>query len=272
MFDSHAHFARLDGPDGAAALLKRAAAAGVDRVLAIGGEPSANALAIEAARAFPANVRAAVGLDRDQAAAYPDEAALERAARHLADTVAAARTEVVAIGEIGLDFHYHPETKALQQPLLERLLALAREWTLPVAVHGRDAEAEVLSALRRHRDLWPGEPARIGVLHCFTGTASLAADLLALDYHLSFSGIVTFGNADRLREIARGVPADRLLVETDTPYLAPVPVRGRPNEPAYLPHVVAALARVRGEPPERLAETTARNAARLFGWERGAGG
>jgi TatD DNase family protein len=259
----------LDGEDGATSLLGRAAAAGVSRVLAVGGEPGANATSVAVAHAFPGQIRAAVGLDRDQAAACPDAAALERAARSIAETVAAARSVVAAIGEVGLDFHYHPETQALQRPLLERLLALARELVLPVVVHCREAEADVLAALRRHRSLWPGDPARIGVLHCFTGTAEFAAELLALDYHLSFSGIVTFRNADRLRGIARGVRADRLLVETDTPFLAPMPVRGRPNEPAFLRYVVAELARVRGETPESVGGVTARNASRLFGWSEG---
>jgi TatD DNase family protein len=172
---------------------------------------------------------------------------------------------VAAIGELGLDFHYTPETAEAQQALMVEQLALARELRLPVIVHSREADQETVALLSAHARQWGGGSDRIGVLHCFTGTESLARQLLDLGFMISFSGIVTFRNADLLREVARGIPADRLLIETDTPYLTPVPHRGRPNEPCYLPAIAALLARVRGMDVEELAGLTTANSEKLFG-------
>jgi len=146
-------------------------------------------------------------------------------------------------------------------------LDLARQVRRPVIVHSREADADTLDLLREHARLWSGPADRIGVLHCFTGSAPFAQSLLDLGLYLSFSGIVTFANADPLRQVAARVPTDRLLVETDAPYLTPVPLRGRKNEPAFLPHVVDCLARVRGESAPALAAATRTNALALFGWD-----
>jgi TatD DNase family protein len=134
-----------------------------------------------------------------------------------------------------------------------------------VVVHSREADEATLAELREHAQAWRGEPGRAGVLHCFAGDEAFARQLLDLGFHISFSGIVTFRNADALRAVARLVPDDRLLIETDTPLLAPVPVRGKRNEPAFLPHVAAKLAGVRGCSVERIAEITTANAEWLFG-------
>ena len=259
MIDTHVHFGHLESADGVAGVLARAAAAGVRRMVAIGGNPAENARAVALAREHPDRLRAAVGFDRESASRAVSS-------EELAALAGAADGVVTAVGEIGLDFHYHPENKAAQLELFERQLALARERRLPVVVHVREAEAEALAALARHAAVGPGDPARLGVIHCFTGTRESAPRFLELGLYISFSGIVTFRNADPLREAARVVPADRLLIETDSPFLAPAPHRGKPNEPAFLPAVAECLARVRGCTVEEVAAVTTRNAERLFGW------
>ncbi len=257
LIDTHVHVSSFTETE-LADVMSRARAAGVERLVAVGGNSGANAAVLRAAAASPDMVRAAVGFDRDCAADAPDVAALESLIRQ--------HSGIVAIGEIGLDYHYSPETAPAQRALLAAQLNLARRLALPVIVHSRDADADSLQLLREHALAWAGERDRIGVLHCFTEDQPFAASLLELGFMISFSGIVTFRNADPLRAVARGVPADRLLIETDTPYLAPVPHRGKPNEPSYLPAVVACLAKERDETVECIAAQTWHNAARLFAW------
>ncbi len=258
LIDTHMHVHSFTEQD-VAGVLNRARAAGVDRMVAVGGNAAVNAAVLRVAAAHPAMLRAAVGFDRDCAAEGCDLPALETLIRaHVA--------AVVAVGEIGLDYHYSPETAGAQRRLLEVQLELARRLGLPVIVHSRDADADMIAILTSHAASWTGDPGRIGVLHCFTEDEPFARVLLDLGFMISFSGIVTFRNADPLRTVARGVPADRLLIETDTPYLAPVPHRGKPNEPAFLPAIAECLARERGETAETLARQTVQNAATLFAW------
>jgi TatD DNase family protein len=172
---------------------------------------------------------------------------------------------VAAIGEIGLDYHYSPDTAPLQRALFERQLDLAVELGLPVIVHGREADRELAACLIRHREQWKGEPDRIGVIHCFTGDGALARVVTDLGFCLGFSGIVTFRNADALRAVAAEASAASLLIETDTPFLAPVPQRGKRNEPAFIRHVAETLALVRGTTVEEMAALTCANAERVFG-------
>lgn len=256
LFDTHVHFDAFREPDELAAVLERAASAGVARMIAVGGSAEANAFALDTARRFAGRIRAAVGFDREQAGSELPWNALERS----------ASAGVAAIGEIGLDYHYQPGTAADQQSLFERQLALARTRRLPVIVHSREADDDTLAMLKAHAAAWPGDPARVGVLHCFTGTADFARRVLDLGLMISFSGILTFKNAAALREVAREVPAERLLIETDSPLLAPVPHRGRRNEPAHLALVAETLAQIRNDTPERIAHSTAANAGALFGW------
>ncbi len=258
LFDTHAHFDAFTDTE-AAEVLRRARGAGVARIVAVGGNLRANAAVLRVAAAHPEMLRAAVGIDRDGAAQAYDLPALELLIREQTG-------QVVAVGEIGLDYHYAPDTAAAQRGLLEAELDLARRLGLPVIVHSRDADADTVALLTAHAAAWRGDPGRIGVLHCFTEDEPFARALLALGFMISFSGIVTFRNADPLREVARRMPADRLLIETDTPYLAPVPHRGKPNEPAFLPAVAECLARVRGEAVEAVTAQTVVNAVRLFGW------
>ena len=258
--DSHVHFDLLVEAGSVPDVLARAKDAGVTRMLAAGNDAGGNALALRLAAEYPDVIRAAAGFGRDSATAAVDLAGLEAQIR------AVPPGRVVAVGEIGLDLHYSPETAEAQTRLFAQQLELARRLELPVIVHSRAAEAATLDHLAAHAQAWRGAGDRIGVLHCFTGDTAFARRLLDLGLHISFSGIVTFRTADALREVARFVPQDRLLIETDSPYLAPVPHRGQPNEPAFLPAVAERLAQVRGCAVEQIAACTSANATKLFAW------
>ena len=268
-FDTHVHFDGLDVAGGLEGVVSRAREAGVERMIAVGGSPDANAFAVETALGFPEAVRPAIGFDRDQARelySTPDD--IESAVCGLRSEIHAASVKgmpVVAIGEIGLDFHYTPDTADAQTALLSAQLGLARELGLPVIMHSREAEEATLAELRKHRDAGSGSPDRRGVLHCFTGDSGFAERVTALDFYVSFSGIITFKKADEVCEAARVVPDDRVLMETDSPYLAPGPHRGKRNEPAYVRHVAEKLAEIRDCSPEAIIGLTTANAKRLFG-------
>lgn len=254
--DSHAHLDALPEPE-LAAQLDRARAVGVTRVIAIGGNGPANAKVGALVEAFAGTVYGTVGLDRDGAGAWNEScvAALERQLD---------APGIVAVGECGLDYHYHPESAALQKTLFARMTHLAGKRGIPLIVHSRNAEDDTCEILaesaRNHKS-----PGRLGVWHCFTGTVDSARRGLDLGLHISFSGILTFRNAASIRDAARMVPDDWLLIETDAPYLAPAPLRGRDNEPAHLIHTARVLAEVRSCSLEHLADITSRNAERLFG-------
>jgi TatD DNase family protein len=181
-----------------------------------------------------------------------------------ADRISALRElarskKVVAIGESGLDFHYLHSPVEAQEAALRRHLELAAELDLPISIHCRDAEAR-LSAIVRE----VGLPPRGGVIHCFTGNTEAAREFVALGFHISFSGIVTFRNAREIQAAAPTVPDDRVMVETDAPYLAPEPYRGKRNEPAYVRRTLEVLATLRGVDADRLATITSDNARKLF--------
>ena len=246
LFDTHAHFEGT--PDETRAALERAFAAGVTRVMAVGGSETLNRgvrIARDAARdgaGRTPEVFAAVGWDRDQCGRC--------------ELPPLDFTDANAVGEIGLDYHYSPETRTAQTELMARQLELARDLALPVLIHTRDADGDTLGLLR--------EIPSKGIIHCFTGSPSFCRDLLDLGFYISISGIVTFRAADNVRESALVVPDDRLLVETDSPFLAPVPMRGGANEPAYVVHTARFLADLRKVPYERLVESTTANALRIL--------
>ncbi len=171
----------------------------------------------------------------------------------------AAEPGVVAMGETGLDYFYTPETKVRQQDSFRHHIRIGRELSKPVIVHTRDARADTLAILREEKVSECG-----GVLHCFTEDRETAKALLDMGFYISFSGIVTFRNAEQLRDAARYVPVDRLLVETDSPYLAPVPHRGKENQPAYVRDVAEYMAVLKGVSVEQLAQQTTENFATLF--------
>lgn len=264
-FDSHAHFEDKDGEDRYDAVIARAVEAGTTKIMAIGGSDALNAAALGIAADHSEHVRATVGFDRDQADTFSASGgtAMLDFLKEIVDT----REDVIGIGEVGLDYHYSPESAPGQKALFDAQLSLARERNLPIVIHNRDSDEDMLAMLSSHVAQWRGAPDRIGVLHCFTGSDAFAKQLLDIGMYISFSGIVTFRNADALRAAAAIVPADRILIETDSPYLAPVPLRGKRNEPACVRHVAQCLAETRGSTLEATAKLTAANASRLFGWQ-----
>lgn len=253
-FDSHAHldFADFDGE--VDAVLRRARDAGVAGVIAVGsGRGLESRAAAVALAGRHADIWATVGIHPHDADLADDAAVAEL--RGLA-----ARPRVVAIGEIGLDYHYDRSPRPRQREAFAAQLRLARELRLPVVIHTREADDDTLAILRGEGVPWGG------VLHCFSGDERLARAGLDLGLCISFSGILTFPKADRLRAVARDVvPLDRTLVETDSPYLAPVPFRGRRCEPAYVVQTARKLAEIHGATPEATARITTANARRLFG-------
>jgi len=248
LVDSHCH---LDYFEDADAVVARARAAGVGRLLSI-GTTMAKFGAVRAIAERHDDVACSVGI-------HPHEAANEAA--DLAALVDAAKhPKVVGIGETGLDYFYDKSPREDQARNFKVHIAAARRTGLPLIVHARDADADTATLLRDEM----GQGAFRGVLHCFTSTQELADAALALGFYVSLSGIVTFKNAEPLRAVAKRLPLDRLLVETDAPYLAPVPVRGKRCEPAYVAHTAAFLARLLGLSLAELAETTTANYRRLF--------
>jgi len=255
MFDTHVHFDGFMGLDEARAVVERAQAADVSGMVAVGGSAVTNAQAAALAADFPGLVWPAPGYGRDQNPSTLNLASLEQ----LLD-----QQPAVALGETGLDYHHDHLSRDSQLLVFKSMLDLALRRTLPIIVHCRLAEKDVTPLLEAHARAWTGPAARLGVLHCFTGDAFFADTLLGLGYHISFSGILTFKNASPLRAVAARIPRDRLLVETDAPWLAPEPMRGQKNEPAFVRRTVEMLAEIRGEPPDTLAALTAANARRLF--------
>jgi TatD DNase family protein len=260
LFDTHAHLGAPELWAEASDVLHRARSAGLAGVIAIGAgyglERNAYAVALAEQHA---DVWATVGI-------HPHEATLwdERAARALAGWLTHAR--VVAVGECGLDYWYENSPRDAQEACLREHVQLAHRTGLPLVLHVRASRGsrDAFEDLVRVFDEENADRAG-GVIHCFTGDARFAGDCLARGFDISFSGILTFKNADELRAVAREIPLDRLLVETDSPLLAPHPFRGKRNEPAHVAHVVECLAELRGESAESMAERTAERAQRRFG-------
>ncbi len=250
--DSHAHLADAVFDSDRDAVVRAAQDAGATAVVCIGASEQAAAGARILSAAYPGLIYFTAGVHPHDAAAY--DAAKDTL--WIRDAVAAG---AVAIGECGLDYHYDHAPRDRQRVAFADQIALGRELARPVVVHTRDAEDDTLEAVRA-----AGNRGVMGVLHCFTGTMRLARAALDAGWYVSFSGIVTF-NKWSGDDVVRAVPDDRILTETDAPYLAPVPLRGRRNEPRFLPHTIARIAAVRGMTPERIAELTAANAQRLFG-------
>ena len=255
-FDTHVHFDDFIEDGSLEEVLNRAASANITKMLAVGGSPESNELSLILAERFPERIFGSVGYDRALAGTACDLAALR---------TGAALPATVAIGEIGLDYFYEPEKARQQKALFLECLDVAVQTGKPVIVHTRDADDDTLGMLTDFAGVWKGDPGRLGAVHCFTRDQAMAKALLDLGFCLSFSGIVTFSNADPLREVARWVPVDRLLIETDSPYLAPIPHRGKRCEPAFVVDTAKRLAEVRGSTVESLAKSTLNNALQLFG-------
>jgi TatD DNase family protein len=252
LVDSHCH---LDFPEFAPqldAVVARAGEAGVGVCVTIGTRLSGFARVHEIAAQFP-NVYCSVGIHPHDAEKEPlDDAAplLERA----------KLAKVVGIGETGLDYYYEHAPRQAQIANFRAHIAAARETKLPLIVHTRDADDDTISVLRE--EMTAG--AFTGVIHCFTGTRRLAEAALELGFYISASGIATFKKSDELRAVLHDVPMDRLLVETDAPFLAPMPLRGKTNEPAFVAHTAAAMAALKSVPADEFAAITTDNFFRLF--------
>ena len=251
--DSHCHLADPRLRDEAAAIIERARAAGVETLIAVGAISSiaTDRETVEIAERYD-GVYAAVGVHPHDAKDCNDERL--RQLRELAQS-----KRVVAIGESGLDFHYMHSPREAQEGALRRHLELAAEVNKPIVIHCRDAETRVREIVEE-----TGMPPRGGVIHCFTGDGEAARRFVAMGFHISFSGILTFRNAAVSRAAATVVPAERLMVETDAPYLAPEPYRGKRNEPAFVMRTLEVLAEVRGIEVATLGAIIASNVARLF--------
>lgn len=251
--DSHCHLNYKGLVEEQQAVLGRARAAGVETMLNISTRQSEWDEVIGLAEREP-DVWASVGIHPHEADAHPDVQTATLIER-------AAHPRVIAIGESGLDFYYDHSDRDRQRDSFRAHIAAARETGLPIIVHTRDAEADTLAILAEEMGKGPFG----GVIHCFTASQDFADRALELGLFISISGIVTFKNARDLQDSARKIPGERLLIETDAPFLAPVPHRGRPCEPAFVADTARFLAALRGEPVEALAERTSANFRRLFG-------
>jgi TatD DNase family protein len=248
MVDSHAHL-EMDAFDGDRdAVLQRAKAAGVDRILSLAlyDEARSYEKAFQLVESRP-ELLTAVGCHPHEARLFGPDA--ERTIEELA-----RRERVVALGEVGLDYHYHHSTPESQREAFRRQIRLARRLALPLIIHQREAERDLLAILDEEDAAGVG-----GVLHSFTSDLATARAAIDRGFFVSFSGILTFKKAEALREVARELPLNRLLVETDCPYLAPVPHRGKRNEPAWVREVTETLARVKALSPRDVEEATAEN-------------
>lgn len=253
LIDTHCHLDPGNAAEGADAVILRARQAGVGAFVCVGVggiDEARHAVALAGRRQ---DVVATVGVHPHDAATWDD--ALEAALRPLL-----ADERVAAVGEVGLDYHYDHSPREQQQVVFRRFVAIARELGKPLVIHTRNAAADTLAVLDEEQARDVG-----GVIHCFSEDRAFATRALDLGFDVSFSGIVTFKNAVSIQDVAAWAPADRILVETDSPYLAPVPLRGKRCEPAFVVHTAARVAALRGVTPERVAELTTDNACRRFG-------
>ncbi len=253
MIDSHAHLSHASFGESREPLLARAREAGLEAIVNICTTPEELEIGLELAKRYPWIYNVGSTTPHD---------AQKNGALHFEAFAAHARAgDLVAVGETGLDYHYFPETAEVQKEWLRRYFALALECHLPVVIHCREAFDDFFDELDKH---FSGK----GVLHCFTGTFAEAESVIERGWYLSLSGIVTFKKSEELRRVAARVPENRLLIETDTPYLAPTPYRGRPNEPAYLLEIAKCVAEVRGVSLEALQRVTSANACEFFSLNR----
>jgi TatD DNase family protein len=253
LIDSHAH---IQGPEYASevqAVVQRAREAGVETIIVVGGagELSSNQAAVALAESHP-GLYATVGMHPHDAKDVGEDE-IEKL-KHLT-----AKAKVIAVGETGLDFYYNHSPREVQRKVFARFIQMATETNLPLVVHERDAFQDAAELLRSE-----GCGQLRGVIHCFTGDYQAARQYLDLGFYLSFTGIITFKNAQALRDVVRDVPLERMFMETDSPYLTPVPHRGKRNEPAYVRFVAETIAKVKGLTFEEVARVTSNNVRELF--------
>jgi TatD DNase family protein len=256
LIDSHCHIDGEQFDDDRGEVVERAGAAGVVAMLNVGtGDPHSDDFrkAVAAAERFE-NVYASVGVHPHDAKLYNDAAEA-----HLKDMVNSS-AKVIAWGEIGLDYYYDHSPRDVQRDIFIRQIRTARDVALPIIIHSREADGETVEILTRECS-YDGFR---GIMHCFGGTPEMAESLMQIGFYISFAGNVTFKKADNLRTAARAVPLNRLLVETDCPFLTPVPFRGKRNEPAFVAHTAAFLADFYGIGLDELAQRTTQNFIDIF--------
>lgn len=259
LVDSHAHIYYSDFAENFDEMLKRAEDAGVAAILVVGTDIESSRKSVELAEKY-VQLYAAVGI-------HPHDACrITEKCYEVIRTLAETSPKVVAIGEIGLDFYRDRSPRDLQEHAFRRFLRLASELNKPVIIHDRDAHDRIMAILRE-------EPVRRGVLHCFSGDAAMAAEAIGMGFYISITGTITYPNNETLREVVRAVTADRMLLETDCPYLTPVPYRGKCNEPAFVRMAAEKVAEVKGLTVEDIARITTKNVRDLFGirlWDQSA--
>ena len=253
IIDSHAHLDYPQLAEDLPAVLERASEAGVDRVITIGVRLTTADQPRRIAETYD-NVWFSAGIHPHNAGTEPQACDVE------AIRMAADHPKCVAIGEAGLDYHYDYAPRDLQADSFRAQISVARELGLPIIVHAREADADIADIIEDEMGKGPFS----GVLHCFSSGSELARRALKVGFYVSFSGILTFRSAETIRQVAGEAPEDRILVETDAPFLAPVPMRGKSNEPAYTSHTLKCLAEIRGQAPTRMAAITRENTLRLF--------
>lgn len=247
--DLHAHLDKL--PEGPEAALERAASVGVHQVVTIGTEPADHAVVLALAQKHYPKVFCTLGVHPHESGLFDDS--IEQWILHHA-----AQPCVVAIGEIGLDYYYNHSEKQVQLLQFERQLELAKKLNLPVEIHTRDAEEDTIHILKKFKG------SVSGIIHCFTGTEKLAFECLDIGLNISISGVVTFKNADSLRQTVKKLPLDRMHVETDAPFLAPIPERGKSNTPAFVVHTAKFVSELKQVDLEIFSDQMYKNAKKVF--------
>lgn len=251
LIDTHAHLDSSRFNKDRAEVIKNARDTGVSYIVNIGADLKSSRYSVKLAREYPF-IFATVGI-------HPHDA-IGLDANVLAELEKLAGEEkVVAIGEIGLDYYYDHSPRDIQRAAFIDQLVLAKKLNLPIVVHSREAEEDTMNILKEHY-----RQGGTGILHCFSGSLKMAREALELGFYLAFGGIVTFKNAGGLLEVLEELPLDRILLETDCPYLSPVPYRGKRNEPAYLPYVAEKIGEIKGVSLEEVAEITTANAIRVY--------
>ncbi|MGZ3771328.1 MAG: TatD family hydrolase [Bdellovibrio sp.] len=247
--DIHAHLDKLE--EGVEAAILNAKSVGVKKIITIGTEPADHPIVLDIARKYYPEVYCTLGVHPHDGKVYT-EAAGKFIEEHVSENC------VVAVGEIGLDYYYEESPRQIQQDAFRAQLEIAKKTNMPVEIHTRDADEDTVTILNEFKGSVGG------VIHCFTGTEWLARQVLDLGYNISISGVVTFKNADSLRQIVKFIPLDRIHVETDAPFLAPIPMRGKKNTPAYVVHTAKFVADLKGISEEQLCEQTRKNALKIF--------
>lgn len=249
LIDVHAHLDMLE--ESPAEVLARAKAAGVQKIVTIGTEPKDHEFVLQTAKQFYPDIYCTLGVHPHQGMLWQPEVG-EWIEKHVVEK------EVIAVGEIGLDYYYNQSPVEEQRVAFRKQLEIAERTRMPVQIHTREADQDTYEILKDF------EGRVKGLIHCFTSSQWLAEQCLSMGYNISFSGIVTFKNAESLRETCKMVPLDRMHVETDSPFLAPVPQRGKKNTPAFVVHVAQVVANIKGISVEELSQRTNENARQLF--------